>query len=393
MAEHENKSPGLERQMQVYMGGVQGEPVGSHFSYADLVEGAREVLSEDAFGYVAGGAADGQTIDANELGFERWHIVPRVLGDVNSCRLGVKILGHSLKSPIMLAPIGAQGIVHSEGEVASGKAAASMSMPFVLSTVSSLTLEAVAEGMGPMPRWFQLYWGSRRDIVISMIERAERSGYSALVLTVDAKAMGWRNVDLRNGFLPFFHGHGTANYFTDPAFCRTLARPPGEDPRAALEQFAEEFGNLALSWTDVEWLREQTNLPIVIKGVLHPDDARKAVDHGAAAVIVSNHGGRQVDGCIPAITALPDVTAAIDEEIPVLFDSGIRRASHVIKAMALGAEAVLLGRPYIYGLALDGERGVREVLVNLLAELDLTMRLSGFTSIGDLTSQALQEAV
>ncbi|MDX1741254.1 MAG: alpha-hydroxy-acid oxidizing protein, partial [Rhodothermales bacterium] len=242
-------------------------------------------------------------------------------------------------------------------------------------------------------RWFQLYWGSRRDIVISMVERAEKAGYAAIVLTVDAKTMAWRNVDLQNAYLPFLHGKGLANYFTDPAFCRTLAKPPADDPEAAVRQFAELFSNLSLSWASVDWLREETSLPIVIKGILHPDDALRAIDHGASAIVVSNHGGRQVDGCIPAIDALPKVAAAVGGAIPVLFDSGIRRASHVFKALALGAKAVFLGRPYIYGQAIGGEKGVRDVLHNLLAELDLTMRLSGITSVDELTPDCLSKTV
>ncbi len=393
MAEHENKSPGIARQMAVYLGGLRGQSPETGFSYADLMEGAREVLSDDAFGYVTGGAADGQTVDANERAFDRWHIVPRVLRDVSSCRLGSDLLGARIKSPILLAPIGVQNLFHSKGEIASARAAASMSMPFILSTVSSYPMEAVAEAMGPMPRWFQLYWGTRRDIVISMVERAERAGYTAIVLTVDAKTMAWRNVDMQNAYLPFLHGKGLANYFTDPAFCRTLAKPPTEDPEAAVRQFAEVFSNLSLTWEDVDWLREETSLPIVVKGVLHPDDAYRAADLGAAAIVVSNHGGRQVDGCVPAIDALPAVAAAVGGKLPVLFDSGIRRASHVVKALALGAKAVLLGRPYVYGLATGGEQGVRDVLHNLLAELDLTMRLAGLTSVDELTPDCLSEVV
>jgi isopentenyl diphosphate isomerase/L-lactate dehydrogenase-like FMN-dependent dehydrogenase len=265
-------------------------------------------------------------------------------------------------------------------------------MPFVLSTVSSHSIEAVADAMGPMPRWFQLYWGTRRDIVISMVERAENAGYSAIVLTVDAKSMAWRHVDLRNAYLPFLHGHGLANYFTDPAFCRTLSKPPSEDPQAAVRQFAEVFGNPSLTWADVDWLREQTKLPIIIKGILHPDDGLRAVDHGASGIVVSNHGGRQLDGCIPAVVSLPDVVAAVGDGPPVLFDSGIRRASHVVKALALGAKAVFVGRPYLYGLAIGGERGVRDVLHNLLAELDLTMRLAGFASVEELSGDCLSRA-
>jgi isopentenyl diphosphate isomerase/L-lactate dehydrogenase-like FMN-dependent dehydrogenase len=392
LTEHENKSPGVDRQMQIYMSRLQGRSGAFPISYAELRQAARQKLTDDAFGYLIGGAADGQAVEDNEAAFDAWNIVPRVLGDVNSCRLGSNLLGLRIKSPILLAPIGVQNILHSEGELASSKAAASLAMPFVLSTVSSFSIEAVAEAMGPMPRWFQLYWGTRRDIVISLIERAEAAGYSAIVVTVDAKVMAWRHADLENAYLPFMHGDGLANFLTDPAFRRTLTRPPEEDPRAAVQQFADVFSNLALTWSDIDWLREQTSLPIIIKGILHSDDARRAVDHGVAAIIVSNHGGRQVDGCIPAITALPAVVDAVDAAIPVLFDSGIRRASHVVKAIALGAKAVLLGRPYALGLASDGEQGVRNVLLNLLAELDLTMRLSGFTSVEDLNPQCLAEA-
>ncbi len=389
MAEHENKSPGIERQRQIYVSRMMGQPRKFPLSFEALKHAARERLVDDAFGYLAGGAADGEASEANETAFSRWGIVPRVLGDANSCRLGSTLLGTKIRSPILLAPIGVQGILHSEGELASARAAASMSMPFVLSTVSSATMEAVADAMGPMPRWFQLYWGTRRDIVISMVERAENAGYSAIVLTVDAKTLAWRHADLENAYLPFLHGEGLANFFADPAFRRTLQKPPEEDPRPAIHQFTEVFSNLALSWSDVDWLREQTHLPIVLKGVLHPDDARKAIDHGAAAVVVSNHGGRQLDGCIPAVTALPAVVDAVGDRIPVLFDSGIRRASHVVKALALGAKAVLLGRPYAYGLAVAGEDGVRNVLHDLLAELDLTMRLSGFTSVEELSRDCL----
>ena len=385
-----DRSPGVERQIQTYMAGLLGVRPEHPFSFFDLEERARKVMDPLAWSYVEAGAGSGDTVDANQEAFLEWEIVPRVMRDVSSCQLKVELFGHGLRSPFVLAPIGIQEILHQEAEVASSRAAASLTMPFVLSTVSSRSIEEVAEAMGPMPRWFQLYWGSRNDVVLSMIERAERTGYTAVVVTADARLMGWRDADLQNAYLPFLHGKGLANFFTDPEFLRTLKKSPEEDPQVAIRQFVDIFPNLTLGWKDLEWLTEQTSLPVVLKGVLHPDDARMALDHGAAGVIVSNHGGRQIDGAIAALRALPGVAEAVGDSAPVLFDSGIRRGAHVVKALALGAGAVLVGRPYAYGLALNGEQGVRDVMINLLSELDITMRLCGFRSVDELSPECLQ---
>lgn len=384
MAAHENKSPGAERQLQIYSEAAQGRLPAFPVSFVDLEEKARAVIDPHAWGYIEPGAGSGDTLDSNQEAFLDWEIVPRVMSDVSSCRLDVRLFGAALKSPILLAPIGLQGIVHAEGELPAARAAASLGMPFVLSTLSSKTIEETAAAMGPMPRWFQLYWGARRDVVASLVGRAERAGYGAVVLTVDAKMLGWREADLAHGYLPPMRGEGLANYFSDPEFRRTLPKPPEEDPRAAVMQFLETATNLELSWHDLGWLCERTSLPVLIKGILHPDDARAAVDHGVDGIIVSNHGGRQVDGVVASIRALPEVAEAMNGRVPVLFDSGIRNASHIVKALALGASAVLVGRPYLYGLAINGEEGVRDVLLNLLAELDITARLCGITSVQEL---------
>ncbi len=391
MSENANRSPGIDRQTRIYLSGTQGVRPEHPFSFLELEEKARAAMDSDAWGYVEPGAGAGDTVFSNQEAFLEWEIVPRALRDVSSCDLKIDLLGLSLRSPLLLAPIGIQEIAHNEAEVASGRAAASLTMPFVLSTMSSRSIEQVAEAMGPMPRWFQLYWGSRNDIVVSMLQRAETCGYSAIVLTVDAKLLGWRDADLQNAYLPIVHGKGVANYFTDPEFRRTLGKPPEEDPRQAIEQLLQLLSNLTLSWDDVRWLVDQTSLPVLIKGILHPDDAKRALETGAAGVIVSNHGGRQVDGSVAALRALPDVSVAAGDAT-VLFDSGIRRASHVVKALCLGASAVLVGRPYIYGLAINGEQGVRDVMLNLLGELDVTMRLCGYRSIGELTPQCLRSA-
>ncbi len=390
MSENANRSPGIERQTQTYLAGVQGILPEHPFSFFDLEQRARAKIDRDAWGYVEAGAGAGDTAFSNQEAFLEWEIVPRVLRDVSSCDLKTDLFGQSLRSPLLLAPIGIQEIVHPEAEIGSARAAASLMMPFVLSTVSSRSIEQVAEVMGPMPRWFQLYWGSRRDIVISLLGRAEKSGYSAIILTVDAQLLGWRDADLQNAYLPLVQAKGVANYFTDPEFRRTLNKPPEEDPQQAIQQLLQVLSNLTLSWDDVRWLVDQTSLPVLIKGVLHPDDARQALDAGAAGVIVSNHGGRQVDGAVGALRALPGICEAVGGSAPILFDSGIRRASHVVKALCLGATAVLVGRPYIYGLALNGEKGVRDVMLNLLGELDVTMRLCGYRSIGELTQDGLR---
>ncbi|MBT8401936.1 MAG: alpha-hydroxy-acid oxidizing protein [Rhodothermia bacterium] len=390
MSEKANRSPGIDRQIQTYLAGAQGIRPEHPFSFFDLEQKARDVMDPDAWGYVEPGAGAGDTVFSNQEAFLEWEIVPRALRDVSSCDLKVDLLGLSLRSPLVLAPIGIQEILHQEAEIGSGRAAASLMMPFVLSAVSSRSIEQVAEAMGPMPRWFQLYWGSRNDIVISLLERAERSGYSAIVLTVDAKLLGWRDADLQNAYLPVVQGKGVANFFTDPEFRRTLDQPPEEDPHQAIQQLLQVLSNLTLSWDDVRWLVDQTSLPVLLKGILHPDDAKRAVDSGAAGVIVSNHGGRQVDGAVGALRALPGISEALDDAATILFDSGIRRASHIVKALCLGASAVLVGRPYIYGLALNGEQGVRDVMLNLLGELDVTMRLSGYRSLGELTRECLR---
>jgi isopentenyl diphosphate isomerase/L-lactate dehydrogenase-like FMN-dependent dehydrogenase len=311
------------------------------------------------------------------------------LRDVSQRDLTVDLFGHTLPAPVLLGPIGVQNIIHPDAEVAVARAAASLGVPFVLSTVSSRPLEEVAHAMSAAPRWFQLYWGKDHELTASLLQRAEKSGYTALVVTLDTAMLGWRERDLQHPYLPFLLGHGLANYFIDPVFCSRLPQSPQADPASAIRLWATLFSNTALSWSDLAWLRRQTRLPILLKGILHPDDARLALDHGVDAIIVSNHGGRQVDGAIAALDALPAVAAAIQQKMPILFDSGIRYGADAIKALALGARAVLLGRLYVWGLAIAGEQGVRDVVQNFLADLDLTMGLSGFRSVRELDASIL----
>lgn len=380
-------------QLELYLAGTTGQIPPFPVTYEGLEAAARQVLRPEAFAYVAGAAGSELTARANCAAFERWQIVPRLLREVAQRDLATDLFGTRLPAPVLLAPIGAIGIVHPDGELAVARAASALGVPMVLSTVSTTPMEEVAAEVaaGGGSAWFQLYWPKDRDVAMSFVTRAERAGFGAIVVTLDTWALAWRPRDLRYGYLPMLHGMGIANYLTDPAFLAGLARPPDEDPSGAIAHWAAMFGNPALSWADIAWLRSQTTLPILVKGVCHPDDARTARDAGVDGIVVSNHGGRQIDGARPALDCLPDV-CAVAPETPVLFDSGIRTGSDIVKAIALGARAVLVGRPYVYGLAIGGDDGIRHVLRCLLADLDLTVALSGHSSLASLTRDLLVPA-
>jgi isopentenyl diphosphate isomerase/L-lactate dehydrogenase-like FMN-dependent dehydrogenase len=279
-------------------------------------------------------------------------------------------------------------IVHAEAERAVARAAATLGLPMVLSTAASTCLEDIAQELGGSPGWYQLYWPKDTDVAESLVSRAERAGYAALVVTLDTWQLGWRPRDLDTAYLPFLQGEGIANYTTDPAFRAGLEKSPEDDPNAAVLHFLGMFNNPTLTWQDLEWLRSRTSLPIVLKGVQHPDDVRQAVDAGVQGVICSNHGGRQVDGAIGSLDALPGVVDAAGD-LPVLFDSGVRTGADAVKALALGARAVLLARPWVYGLGLAGQAGVEHVLRCFLADLDLQLGLSGHGSLADLSRASL----
>jgi lactate 2-monooxygenase len=351
---------------------------------------ARKVLEDGPYWYVAGGAAAGESMLENRRALDRWRIVPRMLSNTAQRDLSVSFLYHSFPTPVMLAPVGVQSIVHPEGELASARAAASLGVPYIASTAASYPMEEIAEVMGDAPRWFQLYWGKDHEVTASMLQRAEKAGYTALVVTLDTQMLAWREDDLRNRYLPFLDGIGIANYTSDPAFCASLEKSPKEDMEAAVRQWGRIFSNASLTWADLDFLRKHTKLPIILKGILDPHDAELAVYHGVDGIIVSNHGGRQVDGSIAAIDALADVCDVVQDRVPVLMDSGIRRGSDIVKALALGAKAVLVGRPFMYGLSVGGEEGVKTVIQHLLADLDLTMALSGKKSIADLNRSMLK---
>jgi isopentenyl diphosphate isomerase/L-lactate dehydrogenase-like FMN-dependent dehydrogenase len=387
-----DSSPGTRRQMAIYELGLAGKTPKRPVSVDDLAREAKSELKREAYDYLAGGAGSEDTMRANREAFRRWRLVPRPLRDVARRELGVEVLGRRIPVPILLAPIGVQGILHKEGEIAVARAAGALGVPLILSSVSSNSMEDVAEALGETPRWFQLYWPRSDELAASFLGRAERAGYSAIVVTLDTYLLSWRERDIQNAYLPFVRGEGLANYFSDPVFREVIGGDPAAHPVRALEHFATVFSDPSRTWADLARLREATRLPILLKGILHPDDARRALENGAAGVIVSNHGGRQVDGAIAALDALPGVVDAVGDRTTVLFDSGIRRGADVVKAMALGARSILLGRPYGFGLSVGGEAGVRDVLENLIADVDLTLGLIGCASFAELSRASLVQA-
>jgi lactate 2-monooxygenase len=377
---------------EIYAKGMlAGERPTLPMAWAELEERARGALDERAVAYVFGGAGSEDTMRANLQAFRRWRIVPRVLRkDLSIRNLSVELLGTAMPAPVLLAPIGVQTLLHPDGELASARAAAAIGLPFITSTASATSLEEIAEANGDGPRWYQLYWPNDDELAASLVRRAEAAGYSAIVLTVDNYLPGWKPRDLQQAYLPFLEGVGIAQYLSDPIFKAALEKPPEEDIGAAVGHFLGVFANPALTWERLEWLRGATSLPIVLKGILHPDDAGQARERGVDAIVVSNHGGRQIDGAIASLDALPPILDAVGEGMTVLLDSGIRSGADAFKALALGADAVLVGRPYLWGLALDGQNGVETVLRCILAELDLTMALSSCTELGDLHPSLLR---
>ena len=347
----------------------------------DWERAAEEKLDPGAFGYIAGGAGGESTLRANLAAFDEWRIRPRMLTGNAQRDISVDILGTHSPAPFLFAPLGVLSIASEEGEVGVAKAAASSKVPMIVSSAATHSLDQVAET--GCPRWFQLYWVSDRDICASFVSRAEEAGYGAIVVTLDTLTLGWRPRDLRNGYLPFIRGEGCGQFFSDPVFLSRLDKPPAEDLLTAAATMLATFSNVGLTWDDLDWLRARTKLPLLVKGVLTADDAARALEHGIDGVIVSNHGGRQVDGSVASLAALVEIRDALPDAV-LLMDGGIRRAADVVKAMALGADAVLIGRLYAYALAVGGQRGVEEVVQNLMAETALTLALMGATSIREL---------
>lgn len=416
--------PGPRRQSEIFLQGLAGRRPRVPTDPARLEDRARRAMSREGFAYVAGGAGTESTQRQNRAAFERWRIVPRMLRNVSSRDLSVRLLGDFLPAPLLLAPIGALEVAHRKADLAVARAAAAQGIPMIVSSQASRSLEACATAVRDGPRWFQLYWNKSNEVVASLVRRAEAAGFSAIVLTVDTGLLAWRPRDLDLGYLPFLRGRGIAQYTSDPEFRDALSRPQVTPPAAPIwlrrimavagsvpwfpaplrktlrigasgapvRHFLATFSHPSLCWNDLGFIRDLTRLPLLLKGILHPDDARRAVEAGMDGIIVSNHGGRQMDGAIAALDALPGVVEAVDGRVPVLMDSGIRCGADMFKALALGAAAVTLGRPYVYGLAIAGEKGVRDVIRNLIAEFDLTMALAGCRNLAEVRREMLTAA-
>jgi lactate 2-monooxygenase len=420
---------GLDRQQAIYAAGVSGRRPRIPTDAVALEETARAQISDEAFAYIAGGAGTGRTTQANRDGFDAWRIVPRMLRDVSRRDPSVELLGRRLPSPFLLSPIGVLEMVDAQADLAVARAAKATGIPMTFSNQASRPMEDCARELEDGTRFFQLYWSTSNELVESFAGRAEACGCSAIVVTLDTTILGWRTRDLDLGYLPFLRGKGIAQYTSDPVFDRIISgggngEQPPEVPqprrtlaalktlidlanaypdrfdralmsgkaRAAVETFIRIYSRPSLTWADLGFLRERTKLPILLKGILHPDDARRAVEEGMNGIWVSNHGGRQVDGAISTIAALPGIADAVAGRVPVVFDSGVRTGADAFKALALGATAVGIGRPYCYALAIAGEQGVREVVENFQADFDLTMGLAGCASVADIGPDALVPA-
>jgi lactate 2-monooxygenase len=375
-------------QNEIYEAGVvQGSLPRWPMDYQTLERNGSAALPDWILSFVAGGAGAGRTQRANVEAFGGWGIVPRMMRQATKRDLSVSLFGLDLPSPLFLAPIGVSGICSQDfhGDLALAGAAARTGVPWAVTTLAQDPLEQVAARLGDTPGFFQLYTPSDRDVATSLIRRAERAGYRALIVTLDSWIYGWRPGDLDRANTPEFRGYVLANYFSDPYFRKRLARSPEDDPRAAVEEWVKIFG-FPVGWDDLAWMRDVTSLPIVLKGINHPDDVRRARDYGVEGIYCSNHGGRQADGGLPALEALPEVVGAAGDT-PVLFDSGVRTGADAVKALALGATAVGIGRPYIYALALGGEDAVVHIARSLLAEADLLMAVDGYPTLADLRAE------
>ncbi|MFF2166650.1 lactate 2-monooxygenase [Streptomyces sp. NPDC058175] len=380
-------------QNEIYLNGLTGTMPRFPMTYAELEARAQNALSPSVWSYVAGGAGDERTQRANVSAFELWGLVPRMFVGATERDLSVELFGMRLPSPVLMAPVGVIGLCAQDGhgDLATVQAAARTGVPMIASTLSVDPMERVAKDLGNTPGFFQLYTPTDRELAESLVRRAEAAGFKGIVVTLDTWVTGWRPRDLATGNFPQLRGHCLANYTSDPVFRSLLQRAPEEDPQAAVRMWAQVFGN-PLTWADLPWLRSLTHLPLIVKGICHPEDARPAKDGGVDGIYCSNHGGRQANGGLPALDVLPAVVDAADG-LPVLFDSGIRSGADIVKAIALGATAVGIGRPYAYGLALGGTDGIVQVLRSLLAEADLLMAVDGYPTLGHLSREALQPVV
>jgi lactate 2-monooxygenase len=377
-------------QNEIYFAGIDGRLPKLPVNFAALEKLAHEAMAPSVMSYVAGGCGDEHTQKFNVTAFEHWGIIPRILAGGGVRDLSINLFGMKLRTPIFMCPIGVIGICPADGhgDMATARAAAQTGVPMVASTLSEDPMELVAGELGSTPGLFQLYTPNDRELAESLVRRAEAAGFKAIVITLDTWILGWRPRDLNHANFPQLRGYCLANYFSDPRFRAMLEKSPEEDPRAAVMQWINVFSG-PMTWADLPWLRSLTKLPLILKGICHPDDARRAIEGGVDGIYCSNHGGRQANCGVAAIDMLPGVVEAADKT-PVLFDSGVRSGTDVVKALALGAAAVGIGRPYAYGLALDGADGIVHVLRCILAEADLLMAADGYPTLAQLRNVAIR---
>ncbi len=403
MSEKNTPITGLARQTEVYIKGMMGATPTVPFDPIKLEAAAKEKMNAKAGGYIIGGAGTDDTIRENTDAFSKYRIFPRMLKDVSVRDTSTEIFGVKIPSPILTCPIGVLEMIDEEADKAVGRATAKLGLPMIMSNQASFPMEEITADMGDSPRWFQLYWSKSNELVKSLVQRAEKCGCSAIAVTLDTTMLGWRVQDLDLMHLPFLTGQGIAQYTSDPVFNNIVKNMdfgsdamsvPGVDPETfkSVQAFTGVYSRPSITWEDLAFLRTVTDLPILLKGILHPEDGKLAVQYGVDGIIVSNHGGRQVDGAIAAIDALPKVVEAVrgaGSDMPILMDSGIRTGADIFKALAMGAKAVCVGRPYAYGLALAGQAGVEAVLSNLIAEFEFTMALSGCRNLGEINAACL----
>jgi lactate 2-monooxygenase len=380
-------------QLGVYADAVKGVNSRYPFDFRSIERKASEALPDWVYRYVSAAAGDGRTQRANIEAYARYGIVPRMMVSPPERDLSIELFGKRLVSPIFMCPIGLIGLCAPDfqGDLAAARASADTGVPFTLSTFSQTPMENVVKQTGDTPTFFQLYLPGDRELAASLINRAETAGYSALVVTVDSWTLGYRPADLERGNFPQFRGFCMENYYSDENFTKHLAKPPHEDQPAALRHYAKIFAH-PLSWEDLRWIRTQTTLPIAVKGIQHPDDARLAIDNGANVLYCTNHGGRQANSGISTLQLLPDVVAAAGST-PVMFDSGVRNATDAVIALALGATAVGIGRPYAYALSYGGTESLTHYLKTFLAEFDLCLAICGFKDIASLKEAGCIEAM
>ena len=380
-------------QNEVYAEAVQGVTTRYPFDFASIERKAAEALPDWVYRYVSAAAGDGRTQRANIAAFSCYGLVPRMMVSPPERDLSIQLFGKHFISPMFLAPIGLVGLCAPDfhGDVAAAQASAATGVPYTLSTFTQTRMEDVVPHAGETPIFYQLYLPADRELAASLINRAETSGYSALMVTVDSWTLGFRPMDLERGNFPQFRGYCMQNYYTDENFTKHLAKPPEEDQPAALAHYTKIFAN-PLTWEDLRWIRTQTKLPLAVKGIQHPDDARLAIDNGADVLYCTNHGGRQANSAVSTLQLLPGVVKAAGST-PVMFDSGVRSATDAIIALALGATAVGLGRPYAYALSYGGAESLTHYLRSFLAELDLCLAVCGFKDIVTLKEAGVEEVI